>query len=679
MRGPWCSKRHRNNRNRRLPIPRDGSGHFSVPVGTDGITDQTIDSGRYNAFVHDVETDLNVPRPITAGGTGANNAADAMVALSGEFANQGPVTNYDTFPFKSGSFWSLPGATAAPSGSHCEGICYTQAIADNFYLEARDLATNVKWVRRKVNDVWQAWARDDQLALDNSNLKVAKAGDVMTGPLTINAAWAEFALNKPASGTANVLGGRNNGLPRWQILIGDHAAEAGANVGSDFSIARFSDAGSYIDNPLSITRWDGRVYNNGAVPTAPSELANKGYVDTQISSITTGVNAKVSRSGDTMTGDLEIAKSYPNIWLNKTAVAQNSILRGALNGVTRWAVDVADNVAEGGGNSGSNFSIYNYSDAGAFMGAAFTIFRASGNVGIGMTPGVKLDVNGTIRSNAPVALALGPDAAIRDATNGASGMYFDVSTGGAAHGSFVFRSSNAYTAFVNITASAMIVNVPVFINGAAGANTVLYLNDEAATPKGIIFWERSTNIIKLMTPSPAFYELSIDANNGQCKLGRGFCGRAGKSGPYQTDNKPQNSYWNGSANQMWVDDANLGNFSTTCDYRIKKDVVPLASTWQAVKALNPIVYTQAEFTPTSAIAAAHELGVNATPLFFDDDVPRWGFIAHELQKTLLPSAASGYKDSPVDIQSPNLLAIVAALTRALQEAMARIEDLETRR
>jgi len=59
-----------------------------------------------------------------------------------------------------------------------------------------------------------------------------------------------------------------------------------------------------------------------------------------------------------------------------------------------------------------------------------------------------------------------------------------------------------------------------------------------------------------------------------------------------------------------------------------------------------------------------------------DDLERWGFIAHELQETMTRSAASGYKDVPNEIQSPNPWTMLAAVTKALQEAMARIEALE---
>ncbi|NBU58524.1 MAG: hypothetical protein EBS23_01855 [Betaproteobacteria bacterium] len=73
---------------------------------------------------------------------------------------------------------------------------------------------------------------------------------------------------------------------------------------------------------------------------------------------------------------------------------------------------------------------------------------ANGNVGIGKTtPSYQLDISGGIRttSNGGIALAIdASNAAIRDLTNGASTLHFDVSSGGSTHGAFNFRSSNSF-------------------------------------------------------------------------------------------------------------------------------------------------------------------------------------------------------------------------------------------
>lgn len=138
-----------------------------------------------------------------------------------------------------------------------------------------------------------------------------------------------------------------------------------------------------------------------------------------------------------------------------------------------------------------------------------------------------------------------------------------------------------------------------------------------------------------------------------------------------------NFYWASPNFGLYVDATNIGNLTYTCDYRTKKDVTDLDSMWEAVKQLRPISYTQADFTPPVELERAGE-GEPPEPLFKADDILRWGFIAHELQETLLSTAASGTKDSPDEVQSLNLAPILAAVTKALQEAQARIEALEGR-
>lgn len=62
-------------------MPRNGSGIYSKPSGTTAVPGQTILSDRYNEQVDDMVQDLNLARPITAGGTGATTAQAARSAL----------------------------------------------------------------------------------------------------------------------------------------------------------------------------------------------------------------------------------------------------------------------------------------------------------------------------------------------------------------------------------------------------------------------------------------------------------------------------------------------------------------------------------------------------------------------------------------------------------------------
>jgi hypothetical protein len=140
-------------------MPRDGTETYVLPF-PDVEEDTTIESTVYNGFTNDVAQDLNTPRPVKFGGTGADNPADAMQNLGGELAKY-LVTNYDAHPFQAGSFYSTAGATSAPTGNAFIGICYVAVVAGvpttDMFIEARDQLTGLLYVRQKKANVWQGW------------------------------------------------------------------------------------------------------------------------------------------------------------------------------------------------------------------------------------------------------------------------------------------------------------------------------------------------------------------------------------------------------------------------------------------------------------------------------------------------------------------------------------------
>lgn len=97
----------------------------------------------------------------------------------------------------------------------------------------------------------------DSTAASAASTKVAKAGDTMTGNLSITLASASINLTKTASGQNAAINGFLNATPRWVMNLGDAAAESGANAGSDLGIVRYGDAGGYLGTPLIITRSSG--------------------------------------------------------------------------------------------------------------------------------------------------------------------------------------------------------------------------------------------------------------------------------------------------------------------------------------------------------------------------------------------------------------------------------------
>jgi len=153
-------------------MPRDGSGVYTQPF-PEVIEGTTIESVKYNGNVNDVEQDLNTPRPIVAGGTGANNAADAMNNLGGE-GSKIQVTNYDSHNFTAGSFYSLASATAPPVAGHAfAGICYPAVVAgvatSDMFVEVRDRdepnQPGSQYVRQKKAGVWSGWQKAEGTAM----------------------------------------------------------------------------------------------------------------------------------------------------------------------------------------------------------------------------------------------------------------------------------------------------------------------------------------------------------------------------------------------------------------------------------------------------------------------------------------------------------------------------------
>jgi len=111
-----------------------------------------------------------------------------------------------------------------------------------------------------------------------------------------------------------------------------------------------------------------------------------------------------------------------------------------------------------------------------FAGAATTLSVGAGtgtttiNNNLSMASGKTIGTTATVTSDhatafsagdsaiSNVALSVPRDAAIRDRTNGASVIYFDVSNGGTTNGEFQFRSSSAFTNVLTMNTTAFNVN-----------------------------------------------------------------------------------------------------------------------------------------------------------------------------------------------------------------------------
>tara|TARA_R100000773_G_scaffold13620_1_gene12481 strand:+ start:3381 stop:4562 length:1182 start_codon:yes stop_codon:yes gene_type:complete len=143
-------------------------------------------------------------------------------------------------------------------------------------------------------------------------------------------------------------------------------------------------------------------------------------------------------------------------------------------------------------------------------------------------------------------------------------------------------------------------------------------------------------------------------------LPRGIISRRGVAVNALTAN-PYNFFWDTNHLECWIDGTEVGNVSgPTSDYRIKKNVtLQTESGIDKVKLLKPITYEIKDYGAFKA-----------------DGEKREGFLAHEVQEAI-PSGATGVKDGE-GIQSLRVDALISVLTKALQEAVAKIETLETK-
>lgn len=207
-------------------MPRDGSDVYSKPANTAAVSGQAISSSKYNQTIDDIVSDLNLARPIVAGGTGETTASAALTALGGLPLAGGAITGALTV----GTTLGVTGVVTASSNMSVTGtVTATGQVIANGGIDATG---NI--------DLTGATITSD----------ITVTGDI----LSESAGSAEWRLKKNASGNLSRIWGQVQESGRWAMDLGDSTAESGSNVGSDFTLKAYDDSSSFLSNSLIIRR-----------------------------------------------------------------------------------------------------------------------------------------------------------------------------------------------------------------------------------------------------------------------------------------------------------------------------------------------------------------------------------------------------------------------------------------
>lgn len=108
-------------------MARNGSGVYSLPSGSTVTNGDTSTASDINTPFQDLETDMNTPRPIVAGGTGAASASAARVNLGVAATVESKSSNYTAilddrakhFVFTAAATLNLTAAATLGDGWFC--------------------------------------------------------------------------------------------------------------------------------------------------------------------------------------------------------------------------------------------------------------------------------------------------------------------------------------------------------------------------------------------------------------------------------------------------------------------------------------------------------------------------------------------------------------------------------
>jgi len=209
-----------------------------------------------------------------------------------------------------------------------------------------------------------------------ANFPAALTASQLTTLCTLFSSTVSGCVPQSGGGTVNFL--RADGT--WAAPAGGGGGITSINTQTGPAITIAAGTGLSVANTTNTVTVAGTVFSPtlaGIVPQSGGGAVNFLRADGTWASPATG--SFLPLAGGTLTGQLNLNYTSPLIVLNKTATSgQTDSIVGQTTGNNRWGVVLGDSSNEGGGNSGSDFKIINYADAGTALITPFWITRSTG-------------------------------------------------------------------------------------------------------------------------------------------------------------------------------------------------------------------------------------------------------------------------------------------------------------
>ncbi len=218
-------------------------------------------------------------------------------------------------------------------------------------------------------------------------------GNTWSANQTIATTFDAILALSPNIASAAVIRTLKGGNLRWQILLGANNTESGANSGSNFSLDRFADDGSYLGSAINVNRGSGLVTlgtplgtssggTGGNTPAAARTGLGLGTAAVESIGVSGNAIGKLN-AANTWSAFQMFSGASPALGINGDPSA-NRLLGFYSNNVSRWNILVTG--PESGGNSGGDFIIQRRADDGSFIDGPLTIVRSTGIVSFSAAP-----------------------------------------------------------------------------------------------------------------------------------------------------------------------------------------------------------------------------------------------------------------------------------------------------